>query len=118
MLKVTKFIPQGRGLATVLLKRAATVELSRQQCRQTDLQATDSGGRDLLLALPPGSALRGGDVLLAEDGSLVRVVGETPDGLEPDTAAVESSGHGHVHHDHDHGHGHGHVHGPGCKHDH
>jgi urease accessory protein len=124
MLKVTKLIPQGRGLAAVLLKRAATVELGWQQRQPTDLQATDSGGRKLLLALPPSTALRGGDVLLAEDGSLLRVVMETPEGVEPDAAGAETSGHGHGHHDHDHGHdhdhdhSHGHVHGPGCRHGH
>ncbi|EHR70828.1 urease accessory protein UreE [Burkholderiales bacterium JOSHI_001] len=73
MLKVTKVIPQGRGLAAVLLKRAATVELAWDQRQQAAFSATDSGGRALAVALPPGSALRGGDVLLAEDGSLVQV---------------------------------------------
>ena len=73
MLKVTKVIAQGRGLAAVLLKRAATVELAWEQRQQAAFNATDSGGRALAVALPPGSALRGGDVLLAEDGSLVQV---------------------------------------------
>lgn len=73
MLKVNKFIAQGRGLAAVLLKRAASVELAWAQRQQASFSATDSGGRALAVDLPPGSALRGGDVLLAEDGSLVQV---------------------------------------------
>jgi urease accessory protein len=42
--------------------------------RQTHrFQASDSSGRSLKVALPPGSVLCGGDVLIADDGSLVRV---------------------------------------------
>ena len=36
--------------------------------------ATDSQGRRLGVFLPRGTAVRGGDVLVAEDGSLVRVL--------------------------------------------
>src|SRR6185369_12839016 len=35
---------------------------------------TDSLGRHLGIFLPRGTAVRGGDVLLAEDGSLIKVV--------------------------------------------
>jgi urease accessory protein len=35
--------------------------------------ATDSSGRTLGVFLPRGSVVRGGDVLVAEDGSLIRV---------------------------------------------
>ncbi len=36
--------------------------------------ATDSTGRELGVFLPRGTVVRGGDVLVAEDGSMVRVV--------------------------------------------
>jgi urease accessory protein len=36
--------------------------------------ATDSTGRELGIFLPRGTVVRGGDVLVAEDGSLVRVL--------------------------------------------
>ena len=68
-----KLIPQGRGLAAVLLKRAATVELDWDVRQKSRFDATDSGGRTLAVFLPRGTAVRGGDVLLVEDGSLVRV---------------------------------------------
>lgn len=73
MLTVNKLIPQGRGLASVLLKRAAEVELDWDTRSKSRFDATDSAGRHLGVFLPRGSVVRGGDVLVAEDGSLVRV---------------------------------------------
>jgi urease accessory protein len=73
MLTVNKLIPQGRGLAQVLLKRAATVALDWDVRQKSRFDATDSQGRHLGIFLPRGTAVRGGDVLVAEDGSLVRV---------------------------------------------
>ena len=73
MLTCNKLIPQGRGLAAVLLKRAATVELDWDVRQKSRFDATDSTGRVLGVFLPRGTVVRGGDVLVAEDGSLVRV---------------------------------------------
>jgi urease accessory protein len=73
MLTVNKLIPQGRGLAAVLLKRAASVELDWDVRSKSRFDATDSQGRTLGVFLPRGSVVRGGDVLVAEDGSLIRV---------------------------------------------
>jgi urease accessory protein len=74
MLSVNKLIPAGRGLAAVLLKRASSVELDWDVRQKSRFDATDSSGRALGVFLPRGSSVRGGDVLVAEDGSLVRVV--------------------------------------------
>jgi urease accessory protein UreE len=73
MLIVNKLIPQGRGLAPVLLKRAASVELDWDVRCKSRFDATDSQGRTLGVFLPRGTPVRGGDVLVAEDGSLIRV---------------------------------------------
>jgi urease accessory protein len=73
MLSIQKLIPQGRGLAAVLLKRAAHVELDWDVRQKSRFDATDSTGRHLGVFLPRGSVVRGGDVLVAEDGSLIRV---------------------------------------------
>lgn len=73
MLNITKLIPGGRGLAAVLLKRAASVELDWDVRQKSRFDATDSQGRALGVFLPRGTVVRGGDVLVAEDGSLVRV---------------------------------------------
>ena len=74
MLTVNKRMPQGRGLAPVLLKRAATVELDWDVRQKSRFDATDSLGRQIGVFLPRGTAVRGGDVLVAEDGSLIRVI--------------------------------------------
>jgi urease accessory protein len=73
MLTVNKLMPAGRGLAPVLLKRAASVHLDWDTRQKSRFDATDSLGRTLGVFLPRGSVVRGGDVLVAEDGSLVRV---------------------------------------------
>ena len=74
MLTANKLMPQGRGLAPVLLKRAATIELDWDIRQKSRFDATDSQGRQIGVFLPRGTAVRGGDVLVAEDGSLVRVI--------------------------------------------
>jgi urease accessory protein len=73
MLTVSKLLPGGRGLAPGLRKRAASVELDWDLRQKSRFEATDSAGRMLAVFLPRGSVVRGGDVLVAEDGSLVQV---------------------------------------------
>ena len=74
MLQVSKLLPQGQGLAPVLLKRATTVELDWDVRQKSRFAATDSAGRELGIFLPRGTLVRGGDVLVAEDGSMIRVI--------------------------------------------
>jgi urease accessory protein len=74
MIKVSKLVPQGSGLAAVLVKRAATAELDWDTRCKSRFDCTDSAGRRLGVFLARGSVVRGGDVLLAEDGSLIRVL--------------------------------------------
>ncbi len=73
MLTVNKLIPGARGLAAALIKRATTVELDWDVRQKSRFDATDSAGRTLGVFLPRGTAVRGGDVLVAEDGSMVVV---------------------------------------------
>ena len=73
MIQASKLIPQGKGLAVALLKRATTVELDWDVRQKSRFEATDSAGRSIGVFLQRGTVLRGGDVLVAEDGSLVKV---------------------------------------------
>ena len=73
MLTVNKLLPRGRGLAPALLKRAATLELDWDVRQKSRFDATDSTGRALGVFLPRGTVVRGGDVLVADDGSLIAV---------------------------------------------
>jgi urease accessory protein len=74
MLNANKLMPQGGGLAAVLLKRAATVELDWDLRQKSRFDTVDSQGRRIGVFLPRGTAVRGGDVLVAEDGSLIKVI--------------------------------------------
>jgi urease accessory protein len=73
VLAVTRLIARGRSLSRVLLARAASVTLDWDTRCRSRFAARDSLGRELGVFLPRGSVVRGGDVLVAEDGSLVRV---------------------------------------------
>jgi urease accessory protein len=74
MLNCSKIISQGKGLAPVLLKRGSTVELDWDVRQKSRFDATDSQGRQIGVFLPRGTLVRGGDVLVAEDGSLIKVI--------------------------------------------
>jgi urease accessory protein len=74
MLTVSKLLPKGQGLAAALLKRAPMVELDWDVRQKSRFAATDSSGRELGIFLPRGTVVRGGDVLVAQDGSLIRVI--------------------------------------------
>nr|WP_028601533.1 urease accessory protein UreE [Ottowia thiooxydans] len=74
MLNVNKLLAQGQGLSSALIKRAATIELDWDVRQKSRFSAIDSQGRSVAVFLPRGQAVRGGDVLVAEDGSLISVL--------------------------------------------
>ncbi len=74
MIQISKLISQGAGLAPVLLKRAHTLELDWDVRQKSRFDGVDSSGRQLGIFLPRGTVVRGGDVLVAVDGSLIRVI--------------------------------------------
>ena len=90
MIQVSKLLSQGHGLAPVLLKRATTVELDWDVRQKSRFAATDSAGRELAIFLPRGTLVRGGDVLVAEDGSMVRVIAA----LQPVLVITHCKNHG------------------------
>ena len=74
MLQVSKLLAQGAGLSPAILKRAPSIELDWDIRQKSRFDATDSLGRQMGVFLPRGTAVRGGDVLVALDGSLIRVL--------------------------------------------
>jgi urease accessory protein len=74
MILYSKLIRQGQGLAQALLKRAASVTLDWDIRQKSRFEATDSQGRQVGIFLPRGQVVRGGDVLVGEDGSLLKVL--------------------------------------------
>ncbi len=73
LLIASKLIAGGRGLAASIVRRAATIELDWDTRQKSRFDALDSTGRSIAVFLPRGRIVRGGDVLVAEDGSLVAV---------------------------------------------
>ncbi len=74
MTHFSKLIRQGHGLAPVLLKRAASITLDWDVRQKSRFESTDSAGRQVGVFLQRGQVVRGGDVLVGEDGSLLKVV--------------------------------------------
>jgi urease accessory protein len=77
MLIASKLIPAGTGLAPVLVRRATSVELDWDTRQKSRFDAVDSQGRTIGVFLARGQVVRGGDVLVAEDGSLIAVKAKT-----------------------------------------
>lgn len=74
MVHFSKLIRQGQGLANALLKRAASVSLDWDVRQKSRFETTDSTGRSVGVFLQRGQVVRGGDVLVGEDGSLLQVL--------------------------------------------
>ena len=66
MIQASKLLPQGQGLAPVLLKRATTVELDWDVRQKSRFAATDSAGRGLALLLPRGTLVSGSNLRVDE----------------------------------------------------
>ncbi|MDB5831720.1 MAG: ureE [Caballeronia sp.] len=68
-------------LAAPLIKRAPTLTLPFDDRCKSRLAATLDNGEEVALVLPRGTVLRDGDMLVADDGALVRVIAAAQDVL-------------------------------------
>ncbi len=73
MLHFIKHLPAGQGLADAVKRRLPTLTLDWDLRQKSRFAAQDDSGAELAVLLPRGTVLRGGDVLVGEDGSLLRV---------------------------------------------
>lgn len=95
MRTIDKRIAPHVKLAASLIARAPTLTLAYEARCKSRLAATLDTGEDVALVLPRGTVLAHGDVLVADDGGLVRVVAaneavlvvRTPDALTLTRAA-------------------------------
>jgi urease accessory protein len=74
MRTLNRLIPPGTRLAKPLLSRAATLTLAFDERRKSRLATTLDTGEEVGVMLPRGTVLADGDILVAEDGGLVRIV--------------------------------------------
>lgn len=68
-------------LAAPLIKRAPTLTLTFDDRCKSRLAATLDNGEEIALVLPRGTVLRDGDMLIADDGGMVRVIAAPQDVL-------------------------------------
>ncbi|MBC8752222.1 MULTISPECIES: urease accessory protein UreE [Paraburkholderia] len=74
MRTLNKLLAPHLKIAPVLVKRAPSLTLAFDERRRSRFAATLDNGEEVALLLPRGTVLRDGDVLVADDGGLVRVV--------------------------------------------
>lgn len=73
MLKIDKLLSAPHGIAPVLVRRAPKLVLPFAERSRSRLRAVLDNGDEAALFLARGTVLRGGDLLVAEDGSFVEV---------------------------------------------
>ncbi|WP_455280258.1 urease accessory protein UreE [Cupriavidus necator] len=73
MLKIDKLLSAPHGIAPVLVRRAPKLVLPFAERSKSRLRAVLDNGEEAALFLPRGTVLRGGDLLVAEDGTFVEV---------------------------------------------
>ena len=73
-LHVNRRLPPGAALARVLRERAPRLTLPWELRQRSRFEAVDDAGQPLAVVLDRGQVLRGGDMLVAADGSLRQVV--------------------------------------------
>ena len=79
------------ALAPVLLRRLPTVSLDWDLRCKSRFEAHDSTGQRLGVFLPRGTVVRGGDVLVAEGGEMVRVQAQAQPLMRVTTCAEHGS---------------------------
>ena len=78
-IRVEKLIPKGQGLAKAILVRALEIELPFEARNKSRFSEILSDGREAHFFLPRGNVLVDGDILVADDGSMIRVVAADQD---------------------------------------
>jgi urease accessory protein len=73
MLRIDKHLPAPHGIAAVLVKRAPKLTLPFGERSKSRLRAALDDGREVAVFLPRGTVLRGSDLVVADDGTLVEV---------------------------------------------
>ena len=68
-----KVIPKGRGLARAVMARALELKLPFELRNKSRFSEKLSDGREAHFFLPRGNVLVGDDILIGDDGSMIRV---------------------------------------------
>jgi urease accessory protein len=82
LLRVEKRLPEGAQLANALRARAEVLSLGYEDRRRSRLRARLQCGDEVALLLPRGTVLVDGDILVAADGTLIRIEAKKESVLE------------------------------------
>lgn len=72
-IRVEKVIPKGQGLAKAVLARALELKLPFEMRNKSRFLEKLSDGREAHFFLPRGNVLTTGDILIGDDGSMIRI---------------------------------------------
>ncbi len=72
-LRIEKIIHRGQGLAKAVLARAIELKLPFEIRNKSRFSEVLSDGRQALFFLPRGNVLVDGDIVIADDGSMIRI---------------------------------------------
>ena len=72
-IRFEKVIPKGRGLAKAILARALELKLPFELRNKSRFSETLADGRKAHFFLPRGNTLVGDDILIGDDGSMLRI---------------------------------------------
>jgi urease accessory protein len=92
LLRVEKRLPDRAVLANTLRSRAEVLSLGYEDRRRSRLRARLVSGKEIALLLPRGTVLVEGDMLVAANGTLIRVEAKQESVLEithPDPAVLQ-----------------------------
>ena len=72
-IRIEKIIPKGRGLAKAVLARAFELKLPFEMRNKSRFSEKLSDGRELHFFLPRGNVLASDDVVIGDDGTIIRI---------------------------------------------
>jgi urease accessory protein len=73
LIRVEKVIPKGQGLAKAVLARAMELKIPFEIRNKSRFSEQLSDGREAHFFLPRGNVLSTNDILIAEDGTMIRI---------------------------------------------
>ena len=82
IVRISRQLATNHGLAVVHLKRAVVLRLPFAERAKSRLRCELEDGTEVAIVLEPGSVMRGGTILISDDGRLVRVEAAPQDVLD------------------------------------
>ena len=86
-----KHLPKGASMAKALIARAPSISLDWDQRQRSRLNGLNSNDEPVALFLQRGKVLRGGDVMVSEQGELLKIISTPQSVLKITSCAIHGS---------------------------